>query len=83
MASKATKRKIIIYENELDGIPDYEPQSPSEEEQEENNDIQIKPKRKQENKNVKFWVIILFVINFRRVTRGGRGKRSSLPFFEI
>ena len=39
------KRKRIIYEDELDGVPDYEPQSPSEEEQEEN-DIQVEPKRK-------------------------------------
>ena len=39
------KRKRIIYEDELDGVPDYEPQSPSEEEQEEN-DIQVETKRK-------------------------------------
>ena len=30
------KRKRIIYEDELDRVPDYEPQSPREEEQEEN-----------------------------------------------
>ena len=42
------QKKRIIYEDEIDGIPDYESQSPSEEEQEENNEIQIKPKRKQE-----------------------------------
>ena len=38
------KRKGINYEDQLDGVPDYEPQSPSEEEQEEN-DIQVEPKR--------------------------------------
>ena len=41
------KKKRIIYEDEIDGVPNYEPQSPSEEEQEDNNEIQIKPKRKQ------------------------------------
>ena len=41
-------KKRIIYEDEIDGVPDYEPQSPSEEQQKENNEIQIKPKRKQE-----------------------------------
>ena len=34
----------IVNEDELDGVPDYEPQSPSEEEQEESF-IQIKPKK--------------------------------------
>ena len=43
------QRKRIIYEDEIDGVPNYESQSPSEEEQEDNNEIQIKPKRKQEN----------------------------------
>ena len=42
------KKRRIVYEDEIDGVPDYEPQSPREEEQEENNKIQIKPKRKQE-----------------------------------
>ena len=42
------QRKRIIYEDEIDGVPNYEPQSPREEEQEDNNEIQIKPKRKQE-----------------------------------
>ena len=36
--------KRIIYEDEIDGVPDYEPQSLSEEEHEENNEIQIKLK---------------------------------------
>ena len=42
------QRKRIIYENEIDGVPNYELQSPSEEEQVDNNEVQIKPKRKQE-----------------------------------
>ena len=42
------QRKRIIYEDEIDGVPNYESQSPSEEEQEDNNEIQIKPKRRQE-----------------------------------
>ena len=42
------QRKRIIYEDEIDGVSNYESQSPSEEEQEDNNEIQIKPKRKQE-----------------------------------
>ena len=33
------QRKRIIYEDEIDGVPNYEPQSPSEEEQEDNNEI--------------------------------------------
>ena len=42
---KQTKR--IIYEEEIDGLPNYEPESPSEEEQEDNSKTQIRPKRKQ------------------------------------
>ena len=42
------QRKRIIYEDKIDGVPNYEPQSPSEEEQEDNSKIKIKPKRKQE-----------------------------------
>ena len=34
-------RKKIAYEDELDGIPNYEPKSPSEDEQEEN-EVEIK-----------------------------------------
>ena len=41
------KKKRIIYEDEIDGLPNYEPESPSEEEQENNNKTQIKPKGKQ------------------------------------
>ena len=44
-------RKRSCYEDELDGLPDYEPESPSEEEQDENEievkkqKIQLKPKK--------------------------------------
>ena len=41
------QKKRITYEDEIDGLPNYEPESPSEEEQEDNNEIQIKPKGKQ------------------------------------
>ena len=41
------KKERIIYEDEIDGLPNYEAESPSEEEQEDNNEIQIKPKGKQ------------------------------------
>ena len=40
------KKKRIIYDNELDGVPDYKPESPSEEEQEDNNEIEVKRKGK-------------------------------------
>ena len=46
--SRPIRKRKHYRDLELDGIPDYESQSPSEEEQEENNEIQIKPKRKQE-----------------------------------
>ena len=35
-----------IYDDELDGVPDYEPESLSEEEQEDNNKIEVKRKGK-------------------------------------
>ena len=41
------QKKRIVYEDEIDGLPNYEPESPSEEEQEDNSEIQIKPKGKQ------------------------------------
>ena len=53
---KKTKKKRIIYDDELDGIPDYEPESRSEEEQEE---IEVKrkgrlqPKTYEKSKKVK------------------------------
>ena len=40
------KKKRIIYDDELDSTPDYEPGSPSEEEQEDNNEIEVKRKGK-------------------------------------
>ena len=47
------QRKRVICEDETDGVPNYESQSPNEEEQEDNNEIQIKAKRKQEKRNRK------------------------------
>ena len=47
---KKQKRKRIIYEDEIDGLPEYEPDLPTEEEQEEedqNYEIQKKSKGKQ------------------------------------
>ena len=42
------KPKRIVYKDEIDGVPAYEPDSPTDEEQEENNyDIQSKYKGKQ------------------------------------
>ena len=42
------RKKRIIYEDVIDGIPEYEPDSPTEEEQEDNNyEIQNKYKGKQ------------------------------------
>ena len=35
------KKKRLIYEDELDGVPDYEPESPSEEEQEDSNELRL------------------------------------------
>ena len=53
------QKKRIIYDDELDGVPDYEPESPREEEQEDNNEIEVKhkgilqPKSYEKSKNVK------------------------------
>ena len=47
---KKQKRKRIIYEDEIDGFPEYEPDWPTEEEQEEedqNYEIQKKSEEKQ------------------------------------
>ena len=47
---KKQKRKRIIYEDEIDGLPEYEPDSPTEEQQEEedqNYEIQKKSTGKQ------------------------------------
>ena len=40
------KKKRIIYEDEIDRIPEYEPDSPTEEEQEEDNNYEIQNKYK-------------------------------------
>ena len=44
------QRKRIVYGDETDGLPEYEPDSPTEEEQEEDNsyEIQTRPKGKQQ-----------------------------------
>ena len=42
-------RKKIIYEDEIDGLPDYEPHSPTEDEEQEeeyNNKVQTKSKKR-------------------------------------
>ena len=47
---KKQKRKRIIYEDKIDGLPEYEPDSPTEEEQveeDQNYEIQKKSKGKQ------------------------------------
>ena len=49
---KKQKRKRSYYEDELDGLPDYEPKSPSEEEQDEN-EIEVKKKFNQNQKSKK------------------------------
>ena len=33
------KKKRIVYEDQIDGLPNYEPESPSKEEQEDNNKV--------------------------------------------
>ena len=44
------QKKRLIYEDELDGVPHYEPESPSEEEKEDSNKIEVKRKRRLEPK---------------------------------
>ena len=46
MDVQKNKKKRIIYDYDLDGIPDFEPESPSEEEQKDNNEIEVKRKGK-------------------------------------
>ena len=41
------QRKRILYEDEIDGLPEYEPDSPTDEEQEEDNNYEIQNKRKE------------------------------------
>ena len=54
---KKTQKKRIIYDDELDGIPDYEPESRSEEEQEGEIEVKSKgrlqPKTYEKSKKVK------------------------------
>ena len=45
------KKKRIIYEDEIDGIPEYEPDSPTEEKQEEENDYEIQSKHRGKQPN--------------------------------
>ena len=47
------QKKRFIYKDELDSVPDYEPESPSEEEQEDNNEIDVKRKSKLQPKTYK------------------------------
>ena len=41
----------MIYENEIDGIPEYEPDSANEEKQEEDNNYEIQRKHRGEQHN--------------------------------
>ena len=56
------QKKRIIYDDELDGVPDYEPESQSDEEQEDNNKIEVKrkgklqPKTYEKSKKVKIGI---------------------------
>ena len=53
MDVQKNKKKRIIYDYDLDGIPDFEPESPSEEEQKDNNKIEVKHKGKLKQKLMK------------------------------
>ena len=44
-------KKRIIYEDEIDGIPEYEPDSPTEEEQEQDNNYEIQSKHRGKQPN--------------------------------
>ena len=46
-----TKKKRIIYEGEIDGIPEYEPDSSTEEEQEEHNNYEMQSKHRGKQSN--------------------------------
>ena len=52
-SKKTNKKKRLIYEDELDGVPDYKPECASEEEQEDSNEIEVKRKRKLEPKSIR------------------------------
>ena len=43
---KKQKKKRIIYEDEIDGLPEYEPDWPTEEEQEEDENYEIQKRSK-------------------------------------
>ena len=45
------QKKRILYEDEIDGIPEYEPDSPTEEEQEEDNNYEIQSKHRGKQPN--------------------------------
>ena len=45
------QKKRIIYEDEIDGIPEYEPDSPTKEEQEEDNNYEIQSKHRGKQPN--------------------------------
>ena len=45
------QKKRIIYKDEIDGIPEYEPDSPTEEEQEEDNNYEIQSKHRGKQPN--------------------------------
>ena len=45
------KKKRIIYEDEIDGIPEYEPDSSTEEEQEEHNNYEMQSKHRGKQSN--------------------------------
>ena len=45
------QKKKIIYEDEIDGIPEYEPDSSTEEEQEEHNNYEMQSKHRGKQSN--------------------------------
>ena len=49
--SPKKEKKRIIYEDEIDGIPEYEPDSPTEEEKEEDNNYEIQSKHRGKQHN--------------------------------
>ena len=44
------KKKRIIYKDEIDGLPEYLPDSPTDEEQEENNNYEMQNKYKEKQR---------------------------------
>ena len=45
------QRKRIIYKDEIDGLPEYDPDSPTKEEQEEDNNYEIQSKHRGKQPN--------------------------------